>query len=71
VQSLADSLRSHYGVDTTVVRKFADASSHQLYVDRDKLSAHHHTLDDLARYLESLPHVKYVYTEDDLRGVKL
>jgi hypothetical protein len=71
VQSLADTLRSHFGLDTTVVRLYTDASSHQLYVDRDKLSAQHHTLDDLARYLETLSRVKYVYTEDDLRGVKL
>src|SRR5262249_46652361 len=70
-QSLAESLPAHFGVDSTVVRRYYDASSHQLYVDSTGLVAHHHTLAELGRYLETLPHVRYAFSEDEIRGVKL
>jgi hypothetical protein len=71
LKSLSDALRAHLGADSTAVLHYGDASSHQVYVDRGKLEASHHTLAELGRYLETLPHVKYAYPEDEIRKVKL
>ena len=70
-QSLCEALRSHFGVDSTVVLRYYDGASHQLYVDGTALAARHHTLDELRSYLETLPHIRYAFTEDDIQRVKL
>jgi hypothetical protein len=72
-RSVCESLRAHFGVDSTVVLPYYDASTHQVYVDRAALEARHHTLDELGRYLETLEatHVLYAFTEDEIRKVRL
>ena len=70
-QSLCEALRTHFGLDSTVVLRYYDGASHQLYVDRTALAARHHTLDELRGYLETLPRIRYAFTEDDLQRVTL
>ncbi len=52
----------------TVVEYLGDAAASQVHINRGRLAALGHSLDEVARFLETQPYIMAAFTEDEVRA---
>ena len=71
-EEVADAIHQKFDpVERKVVRYYEDPANQQVYLDRERLRTLGFSLQDVAKFLETLPYIQAAFTEDEVRGVRL
>jgi hypothetical protein len=70
VEDIGAEVHRKFDPEGRLILDFDDAANAQMFIDLARLETLNLTLDDVAAFLESMPFIRFAFTEDQVRAVQ-
>jgi hypothetical protein len=71
VEDILAAVNERFDPEGRLVLDFDDAANCQMYVSHDRLGELGIALEDVASFLEEMPFIRYAFTEEQVRSVRV